>query len=123
MWKKIKKDGKRFSLATDPDIVDNTLMGLAALPHRRSDAGKYSLLRVVASFPAQTHLKRCLEEDPDDEDHPIACLNMNFIQHLTRELSPMNFLENLKKPQRTTERRKRSATESHSRRPKKIKLN
>jgi hypothetical protein len=120
---KKKKDGKRFSLATDPDIVDNTLIGLAALPHRRSDAGKYSLLRVVASFPAQTHLKRCLEEDPDDEGHPIACLNMNFIQHLTRELSPMNFLENLKKPQRTTRKRKQSATESHSRRTKKIKLN
>jgi hypothetical protein len=103
--------------------VDDTIMKLAALPHRRSDAGKYSLLRVVASFPAQTYLKRCLEEDPDDEGHSIACLNMNFIQHLTRKLSPVAFLENLKKPQRTTGKRKQSATESHGKRTKKIKLN
>jgi hypothetical protein len=101
--------------------VDNTRSSLEALPHRRSDAGKYSLLRVVASFPAQTNLKRCLEEDPDDEGHPIAYLNMNFIKRLTRELSPVDFLEGLEKPLQPTGKRKRSANESGRRT--KLKLN
>jgi hypothetical protein len=101
--------------------VDTTISSLEALPHRRSDAGKYSLLRVVASFPAQTNLKRCLEEDPDDEGHPIAYLNMNFIKRLTRELSPVDFLEGLEKPQQSTGKRKRSGNESGRRT--KLKLN
>jgi hypothetical protein len=83
-------------------------------------------LRVVASFPAQTNLKRCLEEDPDDEGHPIAYLNMNFIKHLTKEISPVNFLESLEKPQQKaqqlTGKRKRKENESRNR-TKKLKLN
>lgn len=101
------------------------MSSLEALPHRRLDAGKYSLLRVVASFPAQTNLKRCLEEDPDKEGHPIAYLNMNFIKRITRELSPVDFLEGLEKPQQksqqSTSKRKRNANESGRRT--KLKLN
>jgi hypothetical protein len=83
-------------------------------------------LRVVASFPAQTNLKRCLEEDPDDEGHPIAYLNIKFIKHLTRELSPVNFLEGLEKPQQKSQQPtgKRKQNENDSRRhTKKLKLN
>lgn len=122
----IYQDGKQFSPASDPDIAENTIRCLGELPHRRSDAGKYSLLRVIASFPAQTNLKRCLEEDPDNDGHPIAYLNMNFIKRLTRRLSPVDFLEGLEKPQQKppqpTGKRKQSANESY-RRPKKLKLN
>jgi hypothetical protein len=76
--------------------VDETNERLLALPHRRTtDAGKYGLLRVVASFPAETNLKRCLEEDPDDEGHPVASLNMSLVKQVTRRLSPVDFLQGL----------------------------
>ena len=75
--------------------MDETNKRLLALPNRRTDAGKYSLLRIVASFPAETNLKRCLEEDPDDEGHPIASLNMSLMKQVTRRLSPIDFLQGL----------------------------
>ncbi|KAF5378063.1 hypothetical protein D9615_007518 [Tricholomella constricta] len=99
----IDKEGNHFSPTTHPSLVSTTLQHLLALPRRReADAGKYSLLRVVASFPAQPGLKRCIEEeDPDAKEgegrHPIASLNMKFIKHLTRALSPVDFLEGLEK--------------------------
>ena len=75
--------------------MDETNERLLALPHRRTDAGKYSLLRIVASFPAETNLKRCLEEDPDIEGHPVASLNMSLVKQVTRRLSPVDFLQGL----------------------------
>jgi hypothetical protein len=117
----LSKEGKQFSPAADPDLVDNTLNRLDALPFRRMDAGKHSLLRVIASFPAKANLKRCLEEDPDVDGHPIASLNMNFIKQLTRKLSPIDFLEGLEKPLAVTGKRK-SPNDNH-RRTKKLKLN
>lgn len=57
--------------------------------------GTYSLLRIVASFPAQPGLKRCLDEDPDGQHHPLASLDMNFLKLLTKRLSPVNFLDGL----------------------------
>ncbi|KAG6865084.1 hypothetical protein C0991_005228 [Blastosporella zonata] len=93
----IDKEGNPFSPATEPDLVNETLSSLSGLPYRRTDAGTYSLLRVVASFPAHSELKRCIEEDPDPQHHPIACLNMKFIKQLTRTLSPVDFLEGLEK--------------------------
>lgn len=106
---------------TDPGLVEGTLSRLDALPNRRVDAGKHSLLRVIASFPAKTNIKRCLEEDPDVEGHPIASLNMNFIKQLTKKLSPVDFLERLEKPLAVTGKRK-SPTDGHKR-TKKLKLN
>ncbi|KAG5643748.1 hypothetical protein DXG03_009682 [Asterophora parasitica] len=93
----LDKEGKPFSPTSDPDLVATTLQSLSMLPHRREDAGKYSLLRVVASFPAQTALKRCIEEDLDTQGHPIACLNMKYIKQLTKGLSPVDFLDGLEK--------------------------
>lgn len=93
----IYEDGKPFSPSTNPDLVTKTLENLETLPHRRTDAGKYSLLRVIASFPAQTNLKRCIEEDRDEGGHPIACLNMKFIKQLTKKYSPINLLDGLEK--------------------------
>ena len=89
--------------------MDETNKRLLALPHRRTDAGKYSLLRIVASFPAETNLKRCLEEDPDNDDdddggegghHPVASLNMSLVKQVTRRLSPIDFLQGLEDPLR-----------------------
>ncbi|KIJ99806.1 hypothetical protein K443DRAFT_8140 [Laccaria amethystina LaAM-08-1] len=117
------KEGNRYSPTSHPGLVEETRSHLKALPHRRrSDAGKYSLLRVVASFPADTNLKRCLEEDPDEEGHPIASLNMTLVKQLTRKLSPVDFLEGLEDPLRCGGKRKRGG-EVPKRRSKKIKLN
>ncbi|KAF8970889.1 hypothetical protein BDZ97DRAFT_1694140 [Flammula alnicola] len=117
----IDKEGKRFSPASHPNLVDDTNRLLLSLPHRRTDAGKYSLLRVIASFPADTNLKRCLEEDPDADGHPIASLNMSLVKQITRRLSPIDFLEGLADPLQNAGKRKRGA-ESTKRRVK-IKLN
>ncbi|KAF8152550.1 hypothetical protein B0H34DRAFT_663642 [Crassisporium funariophilum] len=116
------KEGKRFSPSSHPGLVDATNQRLADLPHRRPDAGKYSLLRVVASFPAQTNLKRCMEEDPDEDHHPIASLNMSLIKQVTKRLSPIDFLQGLEDPLQNNGKRKRG-NENIKHRSKKIKLN
>ena len=104
--------------------MDETSTRLLALPHRRTDAGKYSLLRIIASFPAQTNLKRCLEEDPDDEGHPIASLNMSLLKQVTRRLSPIDFLQGLEDPLQNNGKRKRGVGYKTTRyQNKKIKLN
>ncbi|KAJ3505936.1 hypothetical protein NLJ89_g7152 [Agrocybe chaxingu] len=119
----LDKDDKPFSPASHPNLVKETSQRLLSLPHRRTDAGRYSLLRVVASFPADTHLKRCLEEDPDDEGHPIASLNMTLVKQVTRKLSPIDFLQGLEDPLQNTGKRKRGGLDPLRRRSKKIKLN
>ena len=96
--------------------MDETNKRLLALPNRRTDAGKYSLLRVVASFPAETNLKRCLEEDPDDNDdegrHPVASLNMSLVKQVTRRLSPIDFLQGLEDPLRNNNRKRKRGVEN-----------
>ncbi|KAG6872270.1 hypothetical protein C0995_011369 [Termitomyces sp. Mi166 len=110
----IDKEGNPFSA----ELVGKILDSLASLPHRRSDVGTYSLLRVVASFPAQPGLKRCLEEDPDEQHHPVASLNVNFLKQLTKGLSPVNFLDGLEQKAASpgkTSLSKRTRTNSGSR--------
>lgn len=88
------QNGQSFSPVTHPHLRDDTLNLLLNLPNRKEDgAGKYSLLRVVASFPAQTRMKRYIERDPDADHHPIAVLNMDLIKKVTRKLSPQDFLQ------------------------------
>ena len=57
-----------------------------------------TVLRVVAPFPVDANLKRCLEEDPDVEGHPIATLNMNLLKQIVRKMSPIDFLQNIEEP-------------------------
>ena len=116
------QDGKNFSPASHPNLVDETSQRLLALPNRRTDAGKYSLLRVVASFPADTNLKRCSEEDPDEDGHPIASLNMTLVKKITRRISPVDFLQGLEDPLQNTGKRKRGVGTVNGR-GKRIKLN
>src|SRR5271155_5867687 len=120
-----KKGSKVFSPASHSNLVDETNRRLLALPHRcTDDAGKYSLLRIIASFPAQTNLKRCLEEDPDDQGHPIASLNMSLLKQVTRRLSPIDFLQGLEDPLQNNGKRKRGVGYRTTRYlNKKIKLN
>ncbi|KDR71862.1 hypothetical protein GALMADRAFT_281689 [Galerina marginata CBS 339.88] len=119
----LDKDGKSFSPVSHPTLIDETNEHLLALPHRRSDAGKYSLLRVVASFPAATNLKRCLEEDPDEDGHPIASLNMNLLKQITKRLSPIDFLQGLEDPlQHSGKRKRRGESIPTKRHAKKIRL-
>ncbi|KAH6904037.1 hypothetical protein BKA70DRAFT_1299336 [Coprinopsis sp. MPI-PUGE-AT-0042] len=70
----LNKDGTRHSPSAHTNVFEETVQTLKALPNRRADSGSCSLLRVVVSFPADTRLKRGIEEDPDDEGHPIATL-------------------------------------------------
>ncbi|EAU81607.2 hypothetical protein CC1G_02623 [Coprinopsis cinerea okayama7 len=104
------KDGIRYMPPCHPTLFEDTLKHLKALPSRRLDAGAYSLLRVIVSFPADPKLKRALEEDPDKEGHPIASLNMKLIKQITEKLSPVNFLQTLEDPiQKDKKKRKRAA--------------
>ncbi|PPR06272.1 hypothetical protein CVT24_000891 [Panaeolus cyanescens] len=121
----IDKDGNRFSPSSHPFLIEETRRSLLSLPRRRTDAGKYSLLRVVVSFPAATNLKRGLEEDPDDEGHPIASLNVDLLKQVTRKLSPTDLLQGLEDPLKNSGKsgkRKRGEDKPRNR-PKKIKLN
>jgi hypothetical protein len=104
-------------------VFEDTLQKLKALPNRRTDAGSCSLLRVVVSFPADVRLKRGIEEDQDD--HPIASLNMGLIKQLTQKLSPSEFLQGLEAPiekPRASKKRKRASSPAPKKR-KKIDLN
>ncbi|KAF9263227.1 hypothetical protein L218DRAFT_844842, partial [Marasmius fiardii PR-910] len=63
-------------------------------------AGEHSLLRVIASWPAQAELQRLLSTqrplsgDPDQCDgHPIATLNPQKLTKLTHRLSPTDILQ------------------------------
>ncbi|KAF9552856.1 hypothetical protein CPC08DRAFT_822630 [Agrocybe pediades] len=118
----IDKDGHPFSPASHPDLIPETKRCLLTLPRRRTDAGRYSLLRVIASFPAETRLSRCLEEDPDEDGHPIAALNMSLIKQVTKRLPPTDFLQGLEDPLQNSGKRKRRG-DVQKNRPKKIKLN
>ncbi|KAK7044956.1 hypothetical protein R3P38DRAFT_3259014 [Favolaschia claudopus] len=81
---------------------------LKKLPHPLSEeeAGRYSLLRVVASFPADTglfwtkgkggrHQATLIEMDDfhDEDAHPLASLNMRALAEATANMTPENWLQ------------------------------
>lgn len=92
----LSQNGQPFLPASQPDIHDQISQLLLALPRKKTEAGKYSLLRVVASFPGQAKMKRCIEKDPDQDGHPIATLNMELVNKITEKLSPSNILRKTK---------------------------
>ncbi|XP_006457031.1 hypothetical protein AGABI2DRAFT_122905 [Agaricus bisporus var. bisporus H97] len=92
----LDKNGQPFLPASQPDIHNQISQLLLALPRKKTEAGKYSLLRVVASFPGQAKMKRCIEKDPDQDGHPIATLNMELVNKITEKLSPSNILRKTK---------------------------
>ncbi|KAF6752402.1 hypothetical protein DFP72DRAFT_904796, partial [Ephemerocybe angulata] len=94
----VDKEGNKFCPSSHPDLYDRTRDLLKALPNRRLDTGTCSVLRVIVSFPADTNLKRCINEDPDSEGHPIATLNMDLLKQLTRKMSPVDYLQVLQDP-------------------------
>ncbi|KAF8882245.1 hypothetical protein BD779DRAFT_1612475 [Infundibulicybe gibba] len=111
----LDKDNNPYAPTTHPRLPDAMNERLAGLPHKRPDAGRYSLLRVVISFPAKTNIKRCAEEDPDTDGHPIACLNMVLLKELTRGLSPVGFLDGLEPGQ---DKKRKNNTSDHKNAPK-----
>jgi hypothetical protein len=65
---------------------------LKSLPDGCDDAGSYSLLRVIASFPARADVSN--EKNwKENGDPPIATLNMELVKEVTKGLSPLNILE------------------------------
>ncbi|PPQ95415.1 hypothetical protein CVT26_008436 [Gymnopilus dilepis] len=86
-----------------PNIFGDTAERLLSLPFRRSDAGKYSLLRVIASFPAKTRLENA-GPDEDQDGHPIACLNMDLVQEINCDPSFQCATPNVVEPHRASTR-------------------
>uniref|UniRef100_A0A0W0FW64 Uncharacterized protein n=1 Tax=Moniliophthora roreri TaxID=221103 RepID=A0A0W0FW64_MONRR len=88
---------------------DRILDAMKGLPNRagRELAGEFSCLRVVASWPAITDLKRFAQrkrdwQDPDFGDgHPLACLNRGVLVDLTKDLSPTDILTLYEKKKRS----------------------
>ncbi|TFK68933.1 hypothetical protein BDN72DRAFT_768678 [Pluteus cervinus] len=79
---------------TGPPPGPCALSHLQLLENRQeTSAGPYSLLRVVATFPARTNLKRM--ESEDQNQHPLASLDMEFIKRLTANITPTRYLERL----------------------------
>jgi hypothetical protein len=112
----IFQDGKPFSPSSYPNLVQDTQNLLDALPNRCDDAGRYGLLRAIASFPARADLGRCIDkkdlsakinlEDAVDK-HPIAVLNMELMKRITKNMSPANFLQSLEPSGKKVAGRKR----------------
>ncbi|KAJ7133764.1 hypothetical protein C8R43DRAFT_894992, partial [Mycena crocata] len=74
---------------------------LLRLPGRRADAGTYSLLRVIVSFPGDTKVSRGRELKNsvfyhDVDKHPLASLNMQYLAAMTRNIEPKEFLTTIK---------------------------
>ncbi|TRM68364.1 hypothetical protein BD626DRAFT_114996 [Schizophyllum amplum] len=70
---------------------------LQALPGRHPDAGKHGVLRVVASYPFDLELteKKVGKELWDNAKHgPLAKLNMDLLNRLTKNMSPKHTLQN-----------------------------
>ncbi|KAJ7741220.1 hypothetical protein DFH07DRAFT_751229 [Mycena maculata] len=81
----------------DPTAVREFLKDL---PGRRKDAGDYSLLRVIVSFPGETKAERgktLKDMDFYYDDHPIASLNMEVVAEMTNHMAPQGFLGKVKK--------------------------
>jgi len=87
------KDGKSFSNRRRKGLVRKTRDRLKGLPDGFDEAGSFSLLRVIASFPAHADINNGQNWKGND-DHPIATLNMDFVKEITKDLSPLNILEN-----------------------------
>ncbi|KAJ7141998.1 hypothetical protein C8R46DRAFT_920591 [Mycena filopes] len=71
---------------------DWLLPQLLALPNRRYDAGIYSLLRVVVSFPGEARPSRAAPP----AEHPLASLNIQYLAAMTRDLEPKDFLTTIR---------------------------
>lgn len=67
------------------------LEALEALPNRDTEwTGRYSVIRVVASYPARLHTKEVIgiggRGDPDGDDgHPLAILNEETLETFLRD--------------------------------------
>ncbi|KAJ7510874.1 hypothetical protein B0H11DRAFT_1034481 [Mycena galericulata] len=88
---------------------DRTVDLLLELPDRRTDVGKYSLLRVVTSFPGETRLQRATttlnKKAPvpfydDDEEHPIASMDIDLLGEVTKNMKPKDYVNDFKHPQK-----------------------
>lgn len=66
---------------------------LEALPSRRVDVGKHSILRVLASLRADPQLDRIV--DAASPDPSLASLNVQYVQSITKMMSPKDLLEDV----------------------------
>ncbi|KAL0574348.1 hypothetical protein V5O48_007610 [Marasmius crinis-equi] len=123
-FRTMKPDAKLTETRAKQQQAKNAslLAGLEGLPDReRECAGKYSVLRVVTSWPAKVNFgnhilkrgeenaegekegkegkegkKKKKERDIDGADnHPLACFNRQLMVDLTKNFSPTNILSNI----------------------------
>ncbi|KAJ6487596.1 hypothetical protein C8R45DRAFT_993714, partial [Mycena sanguinolenta] len=85
---------------------------LSKLPKRQEeDAGTYSLLRVVASFPGETAITEQSRRktgtlanmrfwDDLDGEHPLASLNILYLADITKGMAPENYLTGIRNARR-----------------------
>ncbi|KAJ7113002.1 hypothetical protein C8R44DRAFT_882038 [Mycena epipterygia] len=81
--------------SSNPNDQEKILKHLLKLPGRRDDLGKYSLLRVIVSFPGETRVSRgknLTNSHFYDDEHPLAVLNMQYLAAMTRNMEPKHFL-------------------------------
>ncbi|KAJ6487603.1 hypothetical protein C8R45DRAFT_868593 [Mycena sanguinolenta] len=88
---------------------------LSKLPNRqKEDAGAYSLLRVVASFPGETAITEQSRRqtgtlanmrfwDDVDGEHPLASLNILYLADITKGMAPENYLTGIRNAPRPRE--------------------
>ncbi|KAJ7746501.1 hypothetical protein DFH07DRAFT_942678 [Mycena maculata] len=90
----INKHGAQHAPVSHPRLVEDTLDALENLPNRMAtEAGTYSLLRVVAAFPVPAGLERVAKwknsgHYKEAGKHPIASLNREFLATTTDNLEP-----------------------------------
>ncbi|KAJ7746507.1 hypothetical protein DFH07DRAFT_776401 [Mycena maculata] len=90
----INKHGAQHAPVSHPRLVEDTLDALENLPNRMAtEAGTYSLLRVVAAFPVPAGLERVAKwknsgHCKEAGKHPIASLNREFLATATDNLEP-----------------------------------
>jgi len=85
----IQHNGDHFAHATQPNLVQQTRAGLTSLPNPCQTGGSYTVLRVLASFPADVGIERL---KGGECPHPLATLNFEYLKSLTKDMPPKNYL-------------------------------
>jgi len=85
----IQHNGDYFVHATQPNLVQQTRVGLTRLPNPCQTSGSYTVLRVLASFPADVGIERL---KGGECPHPLVTLNFEYLKSLTQDMPPKNYL-------------------------------
>lgn len=108
------KEGKRTKHLKDPQTTQQLLYALKDLGTGSTKAGRFSVLRVLAAFPAEPHLDTLTKlVNADKNRHPAAILDVNS---LATHRSEKGILELLKRGvvKAATQKKRKSSDDSVS---------